>query len=96
MNPRPEKSMFEEAALVKGMAASFIEKDWYVTQVIGTLAGLDHKNFEVIFSGGTVLSKAHKLLQRFSEDVDFRVRAPQSVSRKALSNFKHAVIAALR
>lgn len=97
MNPRPEKSLFEEAALLMGMAASFIEKDWYVTQVIGMLAGLDHKNFEVIFSGGTALSKAHKLLQRFSEDLDFRVLAPISgQSRASLSAFKHAVIDALR
>lgn len=97
MNPRPDQSLFEEAALLKGMAPSFVEKDWYVTQVIGLLAGLEHKNFTVIFSGGTALSKAHKLLQRFSEDVDFRVLAPASGQRRvALSAFKRAVIAALR
>lgn len=96
MNPRPEKALFEEAAALKGMAVSFVEKDWFVTQVIAALAALEVGGFEIIFSGGTALSKGHGLLQRFSEDVDFRVRAPQTVNRKALSNFKHAVVAALR
>jgi len=29
MNQRPEKEVFEEVALLKSMAPSFIEKDWY-------------------------------------------------------------------
>ena len=96
MNPRPEKALFEEAAALKGMAVSFLEKDWFVTQVIATLGALEQPGFEIKFSGGTALSKGHGLLQRFSEDVDFRVRAPQAVNRKTLSGFKHAVVAALR
>ncbi len=97
MNPRPEQTLLEEIALLKGMDVSFIEKDWFVTQVIQLIAGVEHSGFEVIFAGGTALSKAHKLLQRFSEDVDFRVLvAAAARSRKALSAFKHAVAAALR
>ena len=34
MNQRPEKEVFEEVALLKSMAPSFIEKDWFVTQLI--------------------------------------------------------------
>jgi len=41
-----------------------VEKDWYVVQIIGIIADIQHGDFEVIFSGGTALSKAHKLLQR--------------------------------
>lgn len=97
MNPRPEQALLEEIALLKGMEAAFIEKDWFVTQAIRLIAGIEHGGFEVIFAGGTALSKAHKLLQRFSEDVDFRVLAPAAArQRKALSAFKHAVAAALR
>lgn len=77
MNPRPEKALFEEAAALKGMAVSFVEKDWFVTPVIAALAALAVPGFEFIFSGGTALSKGHGLLQRFSEDVDFRVGAPK-------------------
>jgi hypothetical protein len=40
MNQRPEKEVFEEVALLKSIAPSFIEKDWFVTQIIAVLA--DH------------------------------------------------------
>ena len=97
LNTLPDRETFEEIALLKQISASFVEKDWYVTQVIGALAGLHHEDFELIFSGGTALSKAHRLLQRFSEDVDFRVIAPEGMqSRKILSNFKNATLKCLR
>ena len=97
MNPPPEQNLFEEVALLKGMVPAFVEKDWHVTQVISLLAELDQPNFAVVFAGGTALAKAHHLLQRFSEDIDFRVRvAPSGQSRKTLSAFKRTVVAALR
>jgi len=40
MNQRPEKEVFEEVALLKSMAPSFIEKDWFITQLLAVLA--DH------------------------------------------------------
>lgn len=102
MNQRPDQSLpdkplLEEIALLKGMDASFVEKDWFVTQVIKLIAALNHKGFAVIFAGGTALSKAHKLLQRFSEDIDFRVIVPESArNRRQLSAFKQEVAEALR
>ncbi len=95
MNRRPEKELFEEVALLKNIDPSFIEKDWFVTQVIAVLADLNTDGFEFVFTGGTALSKAWQLIQRFSEDVDFRVIATHQ-SRKALSNFKHGVVEKLR
>ncbi len=97
MNRRPEKGLFEEVALLKTIDPSFIEKDWWVTQVIAVLANHTAEGFEFVFTGGTALSKAHKLIQRFSEDVDFRVIAsitPQN--RNTLSTFKNGVIDAFR
>ena len=74
-----------------------MEKDWLVTQVISTIQRINQDGFEIVFSGGTALSKAHNLLFRFSEDVDFRVLcAPELRTRKNLSAFKHAVLDALR
>lgn len=52
---------------------SFFEKDWYTTQVLNALAKIRDPNFQLVFAGGTSLSKAYKLIQRFSEDIDFRV-----------------------
>lgn len=97
MNTRPDKDLFLEAAKIKRMKESFVEKDWLVTQVISTIVSINQKGFEVVFTGGTALSKAHNLICRFSEDVDFRILVePEFLSRKSLSNYKHAVIDALR
>lgn len=67
---------------------AFIEKDYYVTQVIHTLSNLENEIFRVIFCGGTCLAKAHKLVQRMSEDVDFKVqlKIKEKVSKSWLKN----------
>lgn len=97
MNTRPDKNLLIEAAKIKRMKESFVEKDWLVTQVISTIQRINQDGFEIVFSGGTALSKAHNMLFRFSEDVDFRVLcAPELRTRKNLSAFKHAVLDALR
>lgn len=99
---RPDKATIEDAAYnYYAIDPTFIEKDWLVTQVIGIIAGIQHEGIEVVFSGGTALSKAHRILNRFSEDVDFRVLTDLSlktlsVQRAALSKFKHAIIDRLK
>lgn len=97
MNRRPDLSLIQEVSLATGIAEPFVEKDWFVTHAIGAISGIRIDGFEVVFSGGTALSKAHGLLKRFSEDVDFRVlKADGAPGRKALSAYKNAVIEALR
>lgn len=97
MNTFPNKEQFEQAAAELAIASTMVEKDWYVAQVLACLAGQQFPGFEIVFSGGTALSKAHGLIQRFSEDVDFRViSAEDSPSRQKLSEFKHAVVNSLR
>ena len=98
MNTSPSKAIVEEVAQIKGISEAFVEKDWYVTQVIKLITGITFQDFALVFTGGTALSKAHGLIQRFSEDIDFRVIVPslvkQSKSRqsKTLSTFKKAVV----
>ena len=99
MNAPLDKSLLEEVALLKSsINEAFIEKDWFVTQVIKTIAGNPYLDFLIVFTGGTALSKAHKLIERFSEDIDFRIIAPRlanqgvSVIRKSLSEFKYYLI----
>lgn len=53
---------------------SVIEKDYYVTRLIHALSNLENKHFKLIFAGGTCLAKAHKIVKRMSEDVDFKVQ----------------------
>lgn len=37
MNERPEQELFEGVAEIKAIDAAFVEKDWFVTQVISSL-----------------------------------------------------------
>ncbi|MEO6916905.1 MAG: nucleotidyl transferase AbiEii/AbiGii toxin family protein [Chitinophagaceae bacterium] len=94
----PGKSLFEEVAVDKGVDSSFVEKDWYVTQLIDLVARFRFSGVTLIFTGGTALSKAHHLLQRFSEDIDFRLSIPEletqsnNQQRSYLSKLKNDLI----
>lgn len=46
-----------------------IEKDWWVTQTLAIIFQLDVAE-HLLFKGGTSLSKAWQLINRFSEDID--------------------------
>ena len=66
------------------LVTSVIEKDYYVTQVIHSVADLENEHFRLIFCGGTCLSKAHRAVNRMSEDVDFKIQLknPAAISSK--------------
>lgn len=49
------------------VSEDIVEKDYYVTLILHKLAIIE---FPVVFKGGTSLSKAYKLIDRFSEDID--------------------------
>ena len=60
-----------------GIPAAHLEKDFWVTEVLrGAATASSSTGCSVIFKGGTSLSKAHRLIQRFSEDVDLIVVLP--------------------
>lgn len=52
------------------IAPALVEKDYWVTH---TLWSLQQEGLAVAFKGGTSLSKAFHLIQRFSEDVDVKI-----------------------
>ena len=64
---------FADALLATAQALqlpeAFVEKDYWVTTVLRALADSPYRE-SVVFKGGTALSKAYGLVQRFSEDVD--------------------------
>lgn len=66
-------TIIEELREETSFDASFFEKDWYTTQLLHTLAEIQDPRFQLVFSGGTSLSKGYQLIQRFSEDIDFKV-----------------------
>lgn len=46
------------------------EKDYYVTMILRELS--ERQEF-IVFKGGTSLSKCHKAIKRFSEDIDITI-----------------------
>ena len=67
------------------LAAAVLEKDLLVTEVLRTVVAVNSGGIQLVFCGGTCLSKAHGLIERMSEDIDFKLVLPQGVSRSARS-----------
>ena len=53
-----------------GIDASIVEKDYYVTLFLKRIVEVIPN---IIFKGGTSLSKCYKLIKRFSEDIDLNI-----------------------
>lgn len=70
-----------------GISAEAVEKDYYVTMVLKHLA---EKLPFVVFKGGTSLSKCHKVIKRFSEDID--VAIDMSLSQGQKKKVKAAIV----
>ena len=63
------QNAIEAAAAYHKLQPAFIEKDYWVTYVLKNIALSDYHN-QIVFKGGTSLSKAYQCIERFSEDVD--------------------------
>jgi predicted nucleotidyltransferase component of viral defense system len=58
---------------VGGLTAAILEKDIHVTEILHKLASLQTPPFNLVFCGGTSLAKAHSIIERMSEDIDFKI-----------------------
>lgn len=63
------KELFQEAAARRGVSTVVVEKDYWVCVALSALFG-DPQPIDLVFKGGTSLSKCYGLIERFSEDVD--------------------------
>ena len=93
----------EDLSKFTGLDEYVVEKDLYVTQAISIVSNISHELYDLVFQGGTSLAKAHRIIERMSEDCDFRIRfkKPQSklsktYKRKALRQFRHNLLDALK
>lgn len=91
-----EKELFEQVILRTADALriepGIIEKDYFVTMFLKKLAA---KQPNIVFKGGTSLSKCHRLIHRFSEDIDLNLQGdtkpPESVRRKLRDSIYSAI-----
>lgn len=61
--------VLEQTGIAKGLPAFVVEKDWWVCILLKAIFQSQYAN-SIIFKGGTSLSKAYHLIDRFSEDID--------------------------
>ena len=68
------------------LAPDVVEKDYYVTLI---LKSLKEKLPFIVFKGGTSLSKCHKVINRFSEDIDITIDT--KISQGQMGKVKDAI-----
>lgn len=89
------KDLFHDILLAvredTGIHTAIIEKDYYVTLLLKKIV---EKNPEIIFKGGTSLSKCHRIIYRFSEDIDIGVDADK-VTEGMRRNLKYDIFSAV-
>ena len=83
-----EKDTFEQLVLrtsdYLGVKAEIVEKDYFVTLFLKRIAIVMP---DIVFKGGTSLSKCYHIIKRFSEDIDLNVQSekkPSESKRKQL------------
>ena len=64
--------MLQQTAAAKKNIEQAVEKDWWVCAMLNALAKTSWADF-LQFKGGTSLSKAWELINRFSEDIDLAI-----------------------
>ena len=94
-----EAGLFEQVILraseYLGISEAIIEKDYYVTLFLKELVKTAPN---IIFKGGTSLSKCHHLIKRFSEDIDLSIETdgkPTESERRQLRDNILSVIGKL-
>jgi predicted nucleotidyltransferase component of viral defense system len=98
MRLHENKELFEDAIIAASQRLDipqiYIEKDYWVTLALHRIFSSDAKAF-AIFKGGTALSKCHKLIDRFSEDIDIVVIREEQDNGNRLKNKLKAVTGAV-
>lgn len=75
-----------------GVEPSIIEKDYYVTLFLQRIVMLQPN---IIFKGGTSLSKCYKLINRFSEDIDLNIETEAHPTAGQRRNLKQNIVSVI-
>lgn len=93
-SPDTYLELIQAAAAQRRIPAVYVEKDYWVTRCLKHLHVSEHKEI-VVFKGGTALSKAHRIIDRFSEDIDLALRLEEDLGdarrRRLLKEIEQAV-----
>lgn len=67
-----QRELFKQLSVKTGIQPHAVEKDAWVTLTLRLIFRSDIAKY-LVFKGGTSLSKAYKLIKRFSEDIDIAI-----------------------
>lgn len=88
-----DKELFEQVVLKAseryGVEAGIVEKDYYVTLLLREIV---KRQPEIIFKGGTSLSKCYKIIKRFSEDIDLNIECDTHPTQGERSKLKDTIL----
>ena len=91
------KEMFEQIILRiaedKKIAPEIIEKDYYVTLFLKRLKDVQPN---IIFKGGTSLSKCYKIINRFSEDIDLNIETQSNPTEGQRKKLKANIVSVIQ
>lgn len=101
MRLHEDKRLFSDAVRITsqtlGIAPEFVEKDYWICQILWRLS--QNKDADrLVWKGGTSLSKAYGLIQRFSSDVDIAVLSEglsQNQLKRLVTKVGHDIVADL-
>lgn len=76
-------TLFPDVADALGIeSVAIVEKDYYIVELLRLLQPLSFDSHQLVFAGGTALSKAGISLNRMSEDVDIKLVPVADFSRQ--------------
>ena len=91
-----DKSLFRQVVLLTseglGIDSGIVEKDYYVTAFLKSLVA---RQPQIIFKGGTSLSKCYNLIKRFSEDIDLNLECDKRPTESQRRHLKENIISTI-
>jgi hypothetical protein len=70
---------------------ALVEKDWFVIRALAAITAADHGPFQLVFQGGTALSRAHRVIERMSEDIDIEISSEGPPPGLALRRLRESI-----
>lgn len=86
------RDVISETSSSLGINPSIIEKDYYVTLFLKEIV---NRQPDIIFKGGTSLSKCYKLINRFSEDIDLNIQCETKPTEGQHKKLKASIISTI-
>ncbi|HUZ66627.1 MAG TPA: nucleotidyl transferase AbiEii/AbiGii toxin family protein, partial [Beijerinckiaceae bacterium] len=74
---------------------ALVEKDWLVVKSLTAIGAAEKGPFQLVFQGGTALSRAHRVIERMSEDIDIKIVSEGPPPRPALRRLRESITAEL-